>query len=113
LALPLFMHQRHEKIEFYKNGSIPVYGSISYWFKAKNGQPEFGFFPEGIGRTYCSAVLSNQDEYHDGISHLTLSALSSDGKKQTEANQQILRLDKLVLNMGEEVCEKFGKEVIK
>lgn len=99
-----------EKIELYKKGSIPVYGSISYWYKEKNGQPEFGFFPEEIGRTIVCAVLNNTDPYHDGISHLTLSALASDGKKGTDAKQQILRLDKLVLEMGREVCFTFGKE---
>lgn len=104
-----------EKIELYKKSSIPVYGSISYWLKKKNGQPEFDFFPKELGRSYYGAGLNNTDSYHDGISHLTISALANEKGQNNKgqnnkARQQVLRLDTLVLNMGREVCLKFGKE---
>lgn len=99
-----------EKLNLYKTGSIPVFGSISYFLKKRDGQPEFGIFPERIGRPFCSCILHNTQPYHDGISHLTLSALKSDGRKGNDASQQVIRLDSLVLKIGHEVCSMFGKK---
>lgn len=97
-----------EKIDLYRNGSIPVFGALTWWYKNNEQQPKFGVFPQYLSRTFAVPVLNNIDSYNQGISHLTLSALSTNGPKDTGAKQQVLRLDKLVLDMGNEICSKFG-----
>jgi hypothetical protein len=99
-----------EKIDLYRDGSIPVFGSVSWWSTPPKGKPEFGIFPPSVGRTTFAAVMNNSDSYHEGISHLTLSALSTNGPNDRDPKQQILRLDTLVLEMGKEVCQSFGIE---
>ena len=97
-----------EKIELYKKGSIPVYGSITWWNTRENCKPEFGYFPKDLSRTVVGAVVKSNESYHRGLSHLQLCALPSAGKSDKSHHQRIVKLDKLVIDMGNEVCARYG-----
>lgn len=99
-----------EKLEQYKEG-IPVFGGLSWFFlREEGGAPTHGVFPERLNRSFMVGIMKGCDPITLGISHLSISALPSTGRKDTDARQVVVRLDHLVLDKGRLVCDMFGKE---